>query len=371
MYDGRSFEVIREGPSYRDGQLTTRSASGPVQASGQNGGTAGNGVVNNGAAPSNTPTGERYRWLSEGQEGRTRSTASRTTTGQTARYEGISVTLYGNGKAVGLSRSASAGTRGGAVGRTVVGAVYLGTDILGSVRSSTNELGVLEDRYEYDAFGTPYKGDLESGMNRGYTGKPYDSATGLYNYGYRDYEPATTRFTTTDPVRDGTNWFAYVNKDPVNWVDPWGLSGSDRGSNGGQDEVQYIAQTVQYNLNPVYYYEETVKSEITVYGLNRQSYTYNQDFHYTYYSDDKMAITQHRDDKMDPLKNNPVIIQNPKNEREFLDSTQNKYRRIDVTITYGQIYKSELPTNRPMPQNGRVIRVNNTASASGFKPQGQ
>jgi hypothetical protein len=52
--------------------------------------------------------------------------------------------------------------------------VYLGTDILGSVRSSTNELGVLEDRYEYDAFGRPHKGSLESGMNRGYTGKPYD-----------------------------------------------------------------------------------------------------------------------------------------------------------------------------------------------------
>jgi RHS repeat-associated protein len=60
-------------------------------------------------------------------------------------------------------------------------------------------------------------------MNLGYTGKPYDSATGLYNYGYRDYQPEAARFTTIDPVRDGSNWFAYVNNDPVNWVDPWGL----------------------------------------------------------------------------------------------------------------------------------------------------
>jgi hypothetical protein len=29
-----------------------------------------------------------------------------------------------------------------------------------------------------------------------------------------------------DPIRDGANWFAYVNNDPVNWVDPWGLAGS-------------------------------------------------------------------------------------------------------------------------------------------------
>jgi hypothetical protein len=35
--------------------------------------------------------------------------------------------------------------------------------------------------------------------------------------------PAAARFTTEDPVRDGANWFAYVNNDPVNWIDPWGL----------------------------------------------------------------------------------------------------------------------------------------------------
>jgi len=45
----------------------------------------------------------------------------------------------------------------------------------------------------------------------------------LYNYGYRDYRPQAARFTTVDPIRDGHNWFAYVNNDPVNWVDPWGL----------------------------------------------------------------------------------------------------------------------------------------------------
>jgi RHS repeat-associated protein len=60
-------------------------------------------------------------------------------------------------------------------------------------------------------------------MNLGYTGKPYDTATGMYNYGDRDYVPEVARFTTVDPIRDGSNWFAYVNNDPVNWVDPWGL----------------------------------------------------------------------------------------------------------------------------------------------------
>jgi hypothetical protein len=49
----------------------------------------------------------------------------------------------------------------------------------------------------------------------------------MYNYGYRDYQPEMARFTTVDPVRDGNNWFAYVNNDPVNYVDLWGLLDSD------------------------------------------------------------------------------------------------------------------------------------------------
>jgi RHS repeat-associated protein len=105
--------------------------------------------------------------------------------------------------------------------------MYLGKDIMGSVRSVTVDSGAVEDRYEYDAFGQPYKGDLSGGMNLGYTGKPYDTSTGLYNYGYRDYKPQAARFTTVDPIRDGRNWHAYVNNDPVNYVDLWGLAKDD------------------------------------------------------------------------------------------------------------------------------------------------
>jgi RHS repeat-associated protein len=140
------------------------------------------------------------------------------------KYTAIQAVLYSRGEAVSMNRSASTGSRNGSV--------YLGKDVLGSERSATGEYGTLEERYEYDAFGTPYKGDLENGMNLGYTGKPYDTVTvtGLYNYGYygyRDYRPEAARFTTVDPVRDRANWFAYVNNDPVNWVHPWRLTASE------------------------------------------------------------------------------------------------------------------------------------------------
>jgi RHS repeat-associated protein len=99
---------------------------------------------------------------------------------------------------------------------------------MGSVRGMTNEYGVMAESYEYDVFGTPYEGDLNRGMNLGYTGKPYDVTTGMYNYGYRDYQPVAARVTSEDPVRDGVNWFAYVNNDPINYIDLWGLSADDK-----------------------------------------------------------------------------------------------------------------------------------------------
>jgi RHS repeat-associated protein len=202
VYDGRGFEVIREGETFRDGSLTT-SYSSSAQTRGQNN-----------TLRSNEPTGERYRWIGES------GTATANGEGyavQGSRYGGRGVTLYGNGEAVAVSYSSSAGGK----------SVYLGKDLLGSVKSATADGGSLEDRYEYDAFGQPYAGDLDGMMNLGYTGKPYDAATGLYNYGYRDYRPQAARFTTVDPIRDGSNWYSYVNNDPVNWVDPWGLSAND------------------------------------------------------------------------------------------------------------------------------------------------
>jgi RHS repeat-associated protein len=198
LYDGLGFEEIRAGATFSDGSFTTRYATGVVR-------------------PEAKDEGMRYRWLGETATGIRGGNATGAVT--TAKYTGIQAVLYARGEAVGMNLASSVGSRGGSV--------YLGKDILGSVRSSSGEYGTLEDRYEYDAFGKPYKGNLGNGMSLGYTGKPYDTTTGLYNYGYRDYKPEAARFTTVDPVRDGANWFAYVNNDPVNWRDPWGLNPSD------------------------------------------------------------------------------------------------------------------------------------------------
>ena len=83
----------------------------------------------------------------------------------------------------------------------------------------------------YDIFGSPYQKSgsflADDSLDFGYLGTPYNADTELYDYGFRDYSPEIARFATVDPIRDGRNWYSYVVNDPVNFVDLWGLCGSD------------------------------------------------------------------------------------------------------------------------------------------------
>jgi RHS repeat-associated protein len=111
------------------------------------------------------------------------------------------------------------------------GTTFYGTDALGSVTvrlpdrpepAGASEPGGIAD-LEYRAFGETREGDLTAKHPYGYTGKPVDPQTGIYDYGFRDYAPQLARFTSVDPVKDGPNWYAYVSNDPINRVDRLGL----------------------------------------------------------------------------------------------------------------------------------------------------
>ncbi len=49
-------------------------------------------------------------------------------------------------------------------------------------------------------------------------------STGLQLLGHRYYDPAVGRFLTPDPIKDGRNWFAYCENNPLTAADPEGLA---------------------------------------------------------------------------------------------------------------------------------------------------
>src|SRR5579862_4534421 len=58
----------------------------------------------------------------------------------------------------------------------------------------------------------------------------YQSESGL-NYNYqRDYDPFTAKYVESDPIglKGGIDPYAYVDNDPLFWVDPSGLRPANR-----------------------------------------------------------------------------------------------------------------------------------------------
>ena len=102
---------------------------------------------------------------------------------------------------------------------------YYHYDALGSVVALSDADGDTVQVYEYDVYGQV----AASGPNHPnpflFTGRRYDTETGLYYYRARYYNPSIGRFLQTDPIGygDGMNMYAYCRNNGVRFVDPWGL----------------------------------------------------------------------------------------------------------------------------------------------------
>ncbi len=100
-------------------------------------------------------------------------------------------------------------------------------DHLNSVTNITGHAGTNEESWVYDAFGAvienPNSANTENDLT--YTGRNYDTETGLYYYRARYYDPEIGRFLTEDPIgfaSGDVNFYAYVNNNPLNFTDPSG-----------------------------------------------------------------------------------------------------------------------------------------------------
>ena len=129
---------------------------------------------------------------------------------------------------------------------------YYHADALGSIIAITDSYGRVVQRYEYDSFGNiTYQQDPSFVQPYTYTGREYDTESGLYYYRARYYDAKVGRFISQDPLLSPLNpmalgisssmnklvWllpylkfnpknlypFVYVANSPLKWVDPWGL----------------------------------------------------------------------------------------------------------------------------------------------------
>jgi len=140
---------------------------------------------------------------------------------------------------------------------------YYFADGLGSVTELLNANGSVVESYSYDVYGHP---NQVSAIGNPYlfTGRRYDTETGLYHYRRRYYDLGIGRFVSRDPVTEGTlmamnqlkvrdfpeelqelvktplyqfgfgHHYLYTRNNPINYVDPYGLWYIDINLSGGK-----------------------------------------------------------------------------------------------------------------------------------------
>ncbi|HRW65213.1 MAG TPA: RHS repeat-associated core domain-containing protein [Candidatus Competibacter sp.] len=100
------------------------------------------------------------------------------------------------------------------------------TDHLGTVQLATDAQGQIAWTARSEAFGqsTPESGNTIT-MNLRFPGQYYDEESGLHYNTFRDYDPQTGRYIESDPIglEGGVNTYAYVEGNPLNFIDAEGL----------------------------------------------------------------------------------------------------------------------------------------------------
>jgi len=105
---------------------------------------------------------------------------------------------------------------------------YLAYDQVGSLRTVSDASGNVVKAISYDSFGTILSDSNPAlALPFGFAGGLHDRDTGLVKFGFRDYDPAIGRWVAKDPIffaGGNVDLYGYVLNDPVNFVDPEGLT---------------------------------------------------------------------------------------------------------------------------------------------------
>jgi RHS repeat-associated protein len=133
---------------------------------------------------------------------------------------------------------------------------WLLTDHLGSVVGETSASGQLQFQQSFDAYGNVSNSTVVSGTPLpvlfGWQGMQFDAWAGLDYDKARFYDFVVGRFTSEDPLGDGTsNPYEFAGNDPLNASDPSGLQ--QWGLGPGQDHsVQAFVNTI-FNIDTLWW----------------------------------------------------------------------------------------------------------------------
>jgi RHS repeat-associated protein len=111
---------------------------------------------------------------------------------------------------------------------------YFHNDISGSPAMASDANGQVLWRESYRPYGSKHTNAAEGNKNAiGFTGRPFDAATGLSYMDARYYDPVLGRFMGVDPAAPeagnvhSLNRYAYAHNNPLRYVDPDGNSPLD------------------------------------------------------------------------------------------------------------------------------------------------
>ncbi|MGR4021367.1 RHS repeat-associated core domain-containing protein [Vibrio harveyi] len=118
---------------------------------------------------------------------------------------------------------------------------------LGHVQKVLDSSGQKIESYRYSPYGQVEGGNF-SQQPFGYSTKRSDFKSGLVYFGYRFYSPYQRRWLNRDPLQEqgGINLYAYVNGDPLGYVDPdgrWSVGFSVYAGVGGGFSIGYNPNT--------------------------------------------------------------------------------------------------------------------------------
>jgi RHS repeat-associated protein len=134
---------------------------------------------------------------------------------------------------------------------------YYHPDHLGNSAFITDASGEVYQHLEYFPFGETFIGEHSNQQRTPYlyNGKELDDETGLYYYGGRYYDPVTSIWENVDPSWDlpteiSTSPYAYVQDNPITYVDPDGRykSFSDLTAKQQKLLIQTLVEIKKYQM---------------------------------------------------------------------------------------------------------------------------